>query len=344
MRKFLALAICIVLLISAVPSVQGARAVEAGYVSGYVFDSSGSPLKGVTILAVNSSSGDSVTTISNDTGAYRLPMSEGRYNISASLANYSADKSYLNINVPDDITGPLNFTMTEVLCTVSGFISAGTAVVGVTVTISNSERNYTVQTTAPGSFIIRNIQPGGYVAVAEKMGFNPAIYNDTIDLSRGDSLEINFTLEIQAAQIYGKVRSDSGAGLVNANVILKSADAGANSQGLIAITNETGDYIFPILAAGNYTISYQKDGYQTTTFEIVLNPYQNMNLDSVLKVTKKNVTTVLFGYDLSHSFMIIAFITGFIVVVAGIFIHIRAQRRPDLLVVIQEDEVKPPEV
>jgi len=343
-RKFLALFICIALLLGAIPSVQGARAIEDGYVTGNVLDPSGAPLAGVTILAVNTSSGESITTVSNATGAYRLQLSEGQYNISASLANYSSDKSYLNIDVPENITGPLNFTMTEQLCTVSGFVLAGTPVVGVSITISNAKYNYTVQTTAPfGSFIIRNIQPGVYVATAEKMGYNPASLKEPLMLSRGTSIEVNFTLDIQAAQIYGKVKASSGGVLSNVKVVLTQNDAGVSSQGIITSTNDTGDYIFTLLAAGNYTISYQKDGYQEVSYTIVLSPYQNLPYDSIMTSTKKNVTAVLFGYDLAHSFMIVAFITGFIVVVAGIFVHIRAQKKPELLATIKEEETRPPE-
>jgi hypothetical protein len=292
---------------------------------------------------VNASSGESITTVSNVTGTYRLPLSEGRYNISASLANYSADRSYLNIEVPENITGPFNFTMTEVLCTVSGFVLAGTPVIGVSVTISNADYNYTVLSTSPyGSFIIRNVQPGVYVAMADKVGYNPASLKEPLILTRGTAAELNFTMELQAGQIYGKVKTETGASISGVKVELTQTDSGVSSQGIVTTTNDTGDYLFTTLAAGNYTISYQKDGYQIAKYDVVLKPYQNMPMDQVLALSKRNATAVLFGYDLAHSFMIVAFITGFVVVLAGIFIHIRSQRKPDLLVVIQEDEVKPP--
>lgn len=342
-RKFLAVSICLALLLSAVPMAQGAKAIEAGFVSGNVQDSAGQSLAGVTILAVNVSSGESITTVSNATGAYRLPLSEGTYNISASLANYSADRSYLNLEVPGNITEPLNFTMTEVLCTVSGFVLAGTPVMGASITISNAQFNYTAQSTSPyGSFIIRNVQPGVYVAMAEKVGYNPSSLKEPLILTRGMTVEANFTLDLQAGQIYGKVKSDTGAAISGVKVELTQADSGVGSQGIVTTTNETGDYLFTTLAAGNYTITYQKDGYQIAKYDVVLKPYQNMPMDQVLTLSRKNATAVLFGYDLAHSFMIIAFITGFVVVLAGIFIHVRAQRKPDILVVIQEDEVKPP--
>ncbi|OPY33841.1 MAG: Cna protein B-type domain protein [Methanomassiliicoccales archaeon PtaU1.Bin124] len=316
---------------------MGSSAAETGYIVGYVVDGNGAPLSGVTILAVNSTSGEGVTVKSNQTGFYRLFLVAGQYNVSAGLANYSSDRSYVDVAVPGSGSSLYNFTMTEQLCSITGYVSAGTPVFGATVHLSNAEFNYTAISVTPyGRYDIRNIQPGVYVAYAEKEGYNPTSIDIPIILPRGASVEINFTLELQAAQVYGQVLNDANKALSGVKVVLTPTDG---SVGSITTTDASGNYTFNSQPSGNYTISFYKDGFQTRTFDLTLEPYGSKRIDITLSASKKNTTAVLFGYDLTHSLMIISFLTGFIVVIASIYLVIRSQRKPELLAKVSEEQL-----
>ena len=306
-------------------------------ITGSVTDSNGRPLQGVTILAVNSSSDQSVATVSNESGIFRLIVPSGTYNISAGLANYSSDRSYINAVVPGAELTYYNFTMTEVLCTFTGYVSAGTPVFGAKITLSNSLYNYTTYSVSGfGRFVISNAQPGVYVAYAEKYGYSTDYTKDNpITLIRGTTVERNFTLELQAAQVYGTVTNENGKILSNVMVVLTSSDG---TTGLIRSTDSYGNYSFSSLATNNYTLTFSLDGYQTKTQQIALDPYAAVKIDASLSFTKVNTTTVLFGYDLNHSLMVIAFMTGLVVVIAGVYLSIRSQRKPELLARVSDDE------
>jgi 5-hydroxyisourate hydrolase-like protein (transthyretin family) len=340
-RKVLALLMVMALVLSIAPLTQGAREIDtAGVLSGYVKDLNGEPLPGVTVLAVNASSGESVTTISNGSGVFRLALPEGVYNLSAGLANFSADRSYLGLIVPGSSSGPYNFTLTEVLCSVSGFVVAGTPVFDVKITLSNAQYNYTTNSTSPfGQFDIRNIQPGVYVAYAEKWGYNPASVKEPLILTRGTVTVLNFSMEIQAAQLSGVVTNGGGKALADVKVVLTPDDGTA---GTTITTNQTGYYSLKALAVGNYTLTFQKDDYLTAVRSVSLNPFESQNIPVTMQLSQKNASAVLFGYDLTHSFMLIAFLTGIVVVVAGLFINIRSQRKPDLLAKVDQEEPAPP--
>src|SRR5262249_22594764 len=90
---------------------------------------------------------------------------------------------------------------------------------------------------------------------------------------------------IPTGTIAGRATSD-GQGLPGVGVTAKSP----NLQGSrTAVTSANGDYVFPNLPPGEYTVSFEISGFETQTKTIRLGASQNVTLDANLAL--KGVTT-----------------------------------------------------
>jgi hypothetical protein len=82
--------------------------------------------------------------------------------------------------------------------------------------------------------------------------------------------------------IYGTVSDPSGAVIPNAAVTATNTQ---NNFSSTAQSNETGDYVFPVLAPGSYTVSAQAKGFKTTEQTgIILDANQNVHVIFKLSV------------------------------------------------------------
>ena len=340
MRKALVLLLAVSLIVCLAPIKEGAGVVVQQDVSGYALDNNGDPLIGVIVQAINTTTFITYTEMTNATGAYRFSLPSGTYSLTASLDNYTTDVDYGPIEIPQTNLVPFNFTLTEILCSIAGFVTDGSQpVYGVEVTLSNADFNYTTTTIKPlGSFEIKGIQPGVYVAYAEKRGYNPAGITEPIILERGDTHKLNFTLEKQAASIYGTVYGENSNALEGVKVTLSPTDSSAAS---VVITDSNGNFTISDVPVGDYTITFEKDNYHSNQQNVAFGPYENKRLDVSLTRTTKNTTAILFGYDLTHSMMIIGFGVGLVMVLFGIVICLRVLKKPEILAKIEtEDEPK----
>ncbi|QLH74918.1 MAG: carboxypeptidase regulatory-like domain-containing protein [Methanomassiliicoccales archaeon] len=338
MRRALALfAAALMLFCFPFPYVQAAEPVELVSVSGTVRDPGGAPLQGVTVKAINTTSGAIFSSLTNETGGYELEVPLGTYNITATLVNYTANTSYAYVNLGAISTGPYDFTMTEVLGKIVGFITDNDGpVYNVIVRLSNEERNYTTTSTQLfGRYEINGIQPGIYVLYAEKRGYNRFSYPLPVEVERGKVLEIDMTLEAQPARVFGVVTAENGRPIGDVRVTLKASDGSLNT---FTDTGPDGNYSIGKLSAGTYTMTFEKEGYETVTKSFDFGPYEEKMVDITLVREQAEGVTVLFGYDLAHSLMIIGFIVGLVIVLLGVLVNVRGQKKPELLAQIERKE------
>ncbi len=78
--------------------------------------------------------------------------------------------------------------------------------------------------------------------------------------------------------IYGTVTDDEGFPFKNVSISM----TGANGYSKSTETNEDGYYEFTELAAGDYTLTYEKDGYQTKTQEVSLEEGETLELETII--------------------------------------------------------------
>jgi hypothetical protein len=82
--------------------------------------------------------------------------------------------------------------------------------------------------------------------------------------------------------IYGTVTDSTGAVIAGTHVTVNNV---ATGEAFNNIANESGDYIFPILKPGDYTITAQRDGFQTQTLkDLRLDANQNVHANFSLQI------------------------------------------------------------
>ncbi|MFA5312847.1 MAG: carboxypeptidase-like regulatory domain-containing protein [Methanomassiliicoccales archaeon] len=339
MRRVLALFAAMIMLLCIIPSpAQAADPSDQGTLFGTVFGENETPMRNVTIEARNTTTGMTYTSISNETGAYELDVPYGSYNISASYQNYSANRTYVNISVPLTL-GPYNFTMTEILGTISGYVTDDDGpVFNVVIMISNKMYNYTgISVQLFGHYEISGIEPGIYVAYAEKRGYDRGNYLEPIVVTRGSSVLINFTLEEQPATLVGTIDMNDNDPLNEVKVTLNSNDG---ITPLYTFTDSNGNYTFMGLSAGTYTVTFEKEGFESLTRTLVFDPYEDKRIDITLVRVEIEEAEVLFGYDLTHSLMIIGLGVGLVMVLLGVVISFISNKKPSVLSQMEKETEK----
>src|SRR6266704_6505507 len=86
MRSFVVRRLIVLCAMMAVPVVAGAQ--EAVF-SGTVTDSTGAILPGVSVRAVHDASGNSFEALTDQRGAYRIPVRNGVYKLTAEVAGFT---------------------------------------------------------------------------------------------------------------------------------------------------------------------------------------------------------------------------------------------------------------
>jgi hypothetical protein len=233
--------------------------------------------------------------------------------------------------------------MTEILGTVSGYVWDDDGFVfNVVVTISNVENamyNYTGISSLQliGRYEITGVQPGNYVAYAEKRGYDGGHYLGVVKVVRGSTALVNFTLEKQPASLVGTIYLDGKDPLDEVKVTLSSNDGMAP---MYTFTDSNGNYTFTGLSAGTYTVTFEKDEFESETRALNFDPYEDKRIDLSLSRVEIERTEVLFGYDLTHSLMIIALGIGFTIVLLGVIINFITNKKPELLSPMEKNDEK----
>src|SRR5690348_7942791 len=82
--------------------------------------------------------------------------------------------------------------------------------------------------------------------------------------------------------VVGVVKDESGAVIPAADVTLQNIDTGSP---LRTHTNGSGDYSFPVVSAGRYTLTVSRAGFKTSTHaEFPVSAVENVRVDVVLTI------------------------------------------------------------
>ena len=338
MKNLIAVVLCALLLACLIPALPSASAAGPFFMTGQVKDGDGAPLPDVNVSASNVTTGITFFSSTNDTGAYTISLPEGVYNISASRVNYSSNVTYHEIVVGPNNAVSIDFTLTEILGRVFGFITSGdVSVGGVTVTLSNMEGNFTSQSQLPfGQYSVEGAAPGVYVAKAEKAGYMPANAPYPVIVTRGSSVQLNFSIDVQPARVYGTVNVGSTPEMgVTVQLLL---DGGVKRQ---TQTDSAGNYSFANLEYGEYQLHLSKEGLVESTVQVSLAPFEDKRVDPVMSRSPVEGLKGFIGdLDLTHSLMIVALLVTVIIMAFAIFIRMRSIKKPDMLANEEEEEVE----
>jgi hypothetical protein len=329
MKKIATLLLTFALMVCAIPVLTtpalSATAGLQGF-QGSVVNSTGVPLAGVLVTARNTTTNSTLSAVSNGLGSYAMVTPAGTYNVSASFFNYQANTTYSEVVVLTGSSSELNFTMLEVLGTLHGFVTDGVAPVnGVTVVLANELRNYTSTTTSPlGEYRISGIRPGVYVATFTKIGYDRA-NSLPLNIFRGVTTQDNASLQAQPCTLFGKVTEN---GNPEDGVVITAR--GSDKQ-VVGTTDANGNYSIQ-LTSDSYTVTFSKKGFDPKDVSVSLAPFQHRQLDTSIVKSKNNYTaTYLFGFDLSHSLMIVGLIMALATICVALFINFKVRKKPELL-------------
>lgn len=333
MRRIIVSALSVLLLSVILMGSASAGGLYDQEIRGVVIDSSGTPLSGVNITAENTTTGESFSTTTDPDGNYTLPLPPGVYNVSARLVNYTANITYSGLVVDEGETNWANFTMQEILGTLTGYITNGTVpVAGATVHLKG-EYNYSANSTIPlGAYTITNIRPGTYIVYVEKAGYWTTYYDKPLLIGRGDVVHLDFIIEEQPARVYGQVLL-AGKGLEGVTVMLTSGSASFST-----VTDAEGNYSLSSIPAGTYTIRFSKSEFVTQEFQISLSPFESKRIDiSLEREEAGGLGGFIPGFDLPHSLMIVGLALALITLIFSLAVRMRVERRPELL---EKEEVE----
>ena len=333
MRKLpvVLLALALVLCSGYIPDRGSSANVSGTDIFGHAVNETGAPMPGVEVVVVDVN--NPTTTFKAVTGAdgkYTMPYTflSGTYNVTANYINHTANRSYTNVQVNSSQAVRLNFTMLEVLCKLTGFVTNGTTpIYQATVTLINEQRTYSNVTVNPlGKYEISKVRPGTYTVVASKVGYYPSDPQPPVVLIRGETKSLDFVLQEQPADLGGKVEYD-GNGLKGVTVKLTSPLFSAET-----VTDEDGNYTFSQVPSGTYTVTFSKDSFLSRTMNVGLTPFEVRELNVEMEYdTANNTQTFLLGLDLAHSLMVVGLIVSIAVLIIGIYVNYKIRRKPELL-------------
>jgi hypothetical protein len=337
LRNLVAVLICALLLGCLIPSAPSVSGAGPLFISGLVIDGEGVPLVGVNVSAADTSSGLAYYSTTNDTGVFNISLPTGTYNITAIRANYTSNVTYHNVLVGLDGVNGIDFTLTEILGTVFGFVTSGNASVGgVAITLSNADHSFHSQSQLPfGLYSMNGVAPGVYIAKAEKNGYFTAYAPNPVIVSRGHQVQVNFSMEVQPARVFGTV-SVSGTPVADVTVeLLLNGVAIRQAQK----TDASGNYSFANLQSGEYQLHLSKEGLVDKIVPVSLQSFEDKRVDQVMSRTPVEGLKGFIGdLDLTHSLMIVAMLVTVILMAFAIFVRMRSTKNPDMLANEKKEE------
>jgi len=171
---------------------------ESAAIRGTVSDSSGAPIKEVVVTARTSDSKFSVTTTTDESGAYafsNLPL--GTYSVLARIPGLQVIHSGLQVSKFETVR--FNFSLNPAnTVALSGFVAdpTGAKIPGVPVTATNADTHeiLSMRTEHDGSYKFPNLQAGEYRLSASLRGFR-TLTEASMQLGPGATM-LNFRLTL----------------------------------------------------------------------------------------------------------------------------------------------------
>ncbi|MGC2789557.1 MAG: carboxypeptidase regulatory-like domain-containing protein, partial [Thermoplasmata archaeon] len=234
-----------------------------GYpVSGVVLSDGGSPLAGVRVYA--NLTGNSSTTVTNQTGGFAFQLANGTYSVSAIAPGWVP--AIANVTVAGAPVDDLGLALAAVTYPVSGVVVAtnGSALAGFEV-YANSTSNYSsTVTNSLGGFSL-GLPNGEYTLSAEDSGWGPGEVNVTVAGAAVAGVRIG--LSLRTFTIEGTVtNASSGLPVGNATVVVR------NASSPVTLTTSSAGRFTVVLPAGDYPIYISAFFYDSTSSTLVVVP------------------------------------------------------------------------
>ncbi len=283
------------------PTVDGDRAAiggvqtnetntTGGTVAGTVTDGDGSPVANATVTV-----GETATT-TNATGGYAVELAEGSYALAVSVDGEQVATRSVNVTAGETTVVDVSVTVTA---TVRGTVTDvdGEPISSVSVDLREpggfedtagfpDEYVARTQPAADGSYELA-VEAGEYVLGAGSVEYALSVTN--VSLSPGETLTRNLTLERADGGITGTVTDQAGTPIANATVgtLNGTASTTTGADGTFDLT----------LAAGEYTVVADADGYRETTHPVIVQSGVTVAFDPTLTAVNESQSPLTIAID-----------------------------------------------
>ncbi|WP_047981800.1 carboxypeptidase regulatory-like domain-containing protein [Ornithinibacillus contaminans] len=159
---------------------------------------------------------------------------------------------------------------------ISGVVQTedGEPIEGATVRIP--DENISVRTNDQGRFTI-GVGTGEHTVSITAIGYEP-VQETVVVENIGDAVELNVTLQAsERMTIYGQVTTPNGEGLSDVTITATNQDEALE---MTATSDSDGNYQLTELLAGEYVLTFEKDGYLTMTEAVTIENGQNVELNA----------------------------------------------------------------
>jgi inhibitor of cysteine peptidase len=245
--------------------------------------SGGSALSGVTMTL---SGGAAATTTTDASGNYTFAgLVSGSYTVTPGKTGYTFTPTSSAVTISSANVIAQNFTATAVYSISGTVTSGGSALSGVTMTLSGGAAA-TTTTDASGNYTFVGLVNGSYTVTPSKTGYTFTPPSKSVTISNANMTAQNFTATA-VYSISGTVTS-GGSALSGVTMTLSGGAAAT------ATTDASGNYTFAGLVSGSYTVTPGKTGYTFT-------PTSSAVTISSASVTSQNFTGTLLTFTITPS-------------------------------------------
>src|SRR3972149_4557689 len=267
------------------PPIQG----ETSDVFGYVSDSNGDALQGVTVSIVGNSFSNRTETDAD--GYYELTnLAAGIYTLTYGKEGYQTETVDITLK-ENDVRDLGTLTLEEeqaVKTTISGYVvdADENAIQGVTVTAKGSFSSDNAETDADGYYELTNLAAGIYTLTYEKEGYQTETVDITLKENDVRDLGTLILEEITKTKISGFVMDISNNPIESAKLSLKGIKTGYNST---TSSDADGFFEFSNLEADTYVIIAKKKGYKNAKQTLKLGDGEDREIEIEMKKTSKRI-------------------------------------------------------
>ncbi len=235
---------------------------SAGTISGTVTSSAGAAIANATL----SYSGGSATATANSSGGYTLNVAPGTYSVTASAVGYQSS-TQSNVTVTVGTTTTANFSLVQLIGTISGKVanSAGAAIAGATVSYSGGSA--TAISNSAGGYSL-NVAPGTYSVTATATGYQSSTQSN-VTVTVGTTTTANFSLvqSVGTAMTTVQAADKFQSGLTALSLAYPLTPTAGNTLIVVGISSG--------LSGTNLTVSDNNQQSWQSAYSYVTNPNSN---------------------------------------------------------------------
>lgn len=263
-------------------------------------------------------------------GYYLLPnVPEGNYSVTASKDGYSS-QTISDVVVQNGDVTRIDFNLSGLPASLTGVVTASLSIGPVLVFNARVDiltTGLSANTSTQGVYSILNVPTGVYTVKTSAAGYEDNITSGIV-FERGRTVRLDIVLIPKPGQLIGVVREKGTSSPVAGYTVIVSGPEQRETK-----TSEDGQYVFAGLMPGNYTITVKSSaaGGRFSPFlasGIIVTAEGVTQYDIYLVPAKEALGGFIFGMDLPHSFMVVAFIIMILILGLAIYLRLRAFQNP----------------